>query len=62
MAEKLEAQARRQIETAFQQARAELQAVIFEQAIEKAEAKIREEISAEDQNRPVDDYLEKVVA
>ena len=41
---------------------AELQAVIFEKAIEKAEAKIKGEISAEDQDRLVDDYLEKVVA
>ena len=61
-AEKLEAHARRQIETAFEKARVELQGVILEKAIEKAEAKIREKISAEDQDRLVDDYLEKVVA
>jgi F-type H+-transporting ATPase subunit b len=61
-AEKLETHARRQIETAFERARAELQGVILEKAIEKAEAKIRENISAEDQVRLVDDYLEKVVA
>jgi F-type H+-transporting ATPase subunit b len=59
---KLEANAHRQIETAFERARAELQGVILEKAIEKAEAKIRENISAEDQDRLVDDYLEKVVA
>ena len=61
-AEKLEANAQRQIETAFERARAELQEVILEKAIEKAEAMIRESISAEDQDRLVDDYLEKVVA
>ena len=60
--EKLEANAHRQIETAFERARAELQGVILEKAIEKAEAKIRKNISAEDQDRLVDDYLEKVVA
>lgn len=61
-AEKLEAQVLRQIETAFERARVNLQGAILEKAIEKAEAKIREKISAEDQDRLVDDYLEKVVA
>ncbi len=61
-AEKLEAHAKRQIENAFERARGELQGVILEKALEKAEAKIRENISAEDQDRLVDDYLEKVVA
>lgn len=61
-AEKLEANARRQIENAFLRARAEIQEAILEKAMEKAEAAIRAHISAEDQTRLVDDYLEKVVA
>lgn len=61
-AEKLEANARRQIATAFERAKTELQGAILEKAIEKAEAKIMENISAEDQDRLVDEYLEKVVA
>lgn len=61
-AEKLEAHAQHQIENAFQRARAELQEAIIEKAMAKAETVIREHISAEDQARLVDEYLEKVVA
>jgi F-type H+-transporting ATPase subunit b len=61
-AEKLEANARRQIENAFERARAEVQEVILEKAMEKAEAAIRANITTDDQARLVDDYLEKVVA
>lgn len=61
-AEKLEDQARRQIEAAFERAKAELQEAILEKAIEKAEAKIKSKITPEDQERLVDDYLKKVVA
>ncbi len=60
--EKLEAHARRQIESAFDRARLEVKTAILEEAIVKAEATIRERISAEDQNSLVDDYLNKVVA
>lgn len=61
-AEKLEAHAQRQIENAFERAGSELQAVILEKAIEKAEAAIKKNISADDQDRLVNEYLEKVVA
>lgn len=61
-AEKLEAQAKRQIENAFQQAREQVQGEILGQVLVKAEAMIKEKISAEDQENLVNDYLEKVVA
>lgn len=61
-AEKLEAQAKRHIEHTFQQAKMKVHEEILEKAMAKAEAKIAEKISAEDQERLVDDYLEKVVA
>jgi F-type H+-transporting ATPase subunit b len=61
-AEKLEAHAQRQIENAIQRAREEVQEAIIEKAMAKAEALIRENISAEDQTKLVDEYLEKVVA
>jgi F-type H+-transporting ATPase subunit b len=61
-AEKLEANAQRQIENAYQRARAEIQETIIEKAMEKAEAAIREHISADDQAKLVNEYLEKVVA
>jgi F-type H+-transporting ATPase subunit b len=61
-AEKLEANAQRQIENAFQRARAEIREAIIEEAMAKAEAAIRKNISADDQAKLVDEYLEKVVA
>ena len=61
-AEKLQAQARRNIEHEFEQAKAELQKEIFEKSLAKAEDIIKGKISEEDQERIVDDYLKKVVA
>jgi F-type H+-transporting ATPase subunit b len=61
-AEKLEEKARRNIDHEFKQAKAQLQSEIIEQALEKAEKKIIEKISSDDQDRLVDEYLEKVVA
>lgn len=61
-AEKLQAQARRNIEHEFEQAKAELQKEIFEKSLVKAEEIIKGRISEEDQDRIVDDYLKKVVA
>ena len=61
-AEKLQAQARRNIEHEFEQAKAELQKEIFEKSLVKAEEIIKGKISDEDQDRIVDDYLKKVVA
>ncbi len=62
MAEKLKEQARKNIEHEFDQAKATLQAEIVESALKKAEQVIMEKITAEDQDKLVDEYLEKVVA
>jgi F-type H+-transporting ATPase subunit b len=59
-AEKLEADTKRRIEQAFARAREEVQGIIIGKAMEKAEVMIRGNISAADQERIVDDYLEKV--
>lgn len=61
-AEKLEIQALRNIEHEFKTAKAKLQEDILEKALVKAEEIIQERITAEDQDRLVDEYLEKVVA
>ncbi|MEN8245417.1 MAG: ATP synthase F0 subunit B [Thermodesulfobacteriota bacterium] len=61
-AEKLEEQAKRHIEHEFEAAREELQAEIMQKALVKAEEIIKTKISDEDQDRLVDEYLEKVVA
>jgi F-type H+-transporting ATPase subunit b len=61
-AEKLQVQARRNIEHEFEQAKLELQKEIFEKSLVKAEEIIKSKISGEDQNRIVDEYLKKVVA
>jgi F-type H+-transporting ATPase subunit b len=61
-AEKLQAQARRNIEYEFDQAKKQLQAEVLEKSLAKAEGIIKEKISADDQNRLVDEYLEKVEA
>jgi F-type H+-transporting ATPase subunit b len=62
MAEKLKEQARKNIDHEFENAKATLQAEIVEKALKKAEQLIREKITADDQNKLVDEYLEKVVA
>ncbi len=61
-ADRLEEQAKRNIEHEFESARRRLQEEIIEKAIAKAEEIVKEEISKEDQERLVDEYLEKVVA
>ena len=61
-AEKLQAQARRNIEHEFDQAKKQLQAEVLEKSLAKAEEILKEKISADDQNRLVDEYLEKVEA
>ena len=61
-AEKLKEQASKNIDHEFLQAKAELKAVIVEKALAKAEAIIKEKINSEDQDKLVDEYLEKVVA
>ena len=59
---KLEEQAKRHIEHEFKQAKNQLQEEILQVALVKAEEIIKAKISSEDQDRLVDDYLEKVVA
>ena len=59
-AEKLQVQARRNIEHEFKQAKLKLQEEIFETSLAKAEEIIIGKISGEDQDRLVDEYLRKV--
>ncbi|MGD8835574.1 MAG: ATP synthase F0 subunit B, partial [Desulfobacteraceae bacterium] len=61
-ADKLEEQAKKNIENEFKQAKEELQAEIVEKALVRAEQAVKEKISAQDQERLVDEYLAKVVA
>lgn len=61
-AEKLEEQARRSIEHEFKQAKLKLQEEILEKTLVKAEEIIKTKINEEDQEKLVDEYLEKVVA
>jgi F-type H+-transporting ATPase subunit b len=61
-ADKLKEQAQKNIAHEFQRAKLQLQAEIVEKALSKAEKIIQEQITAQDQNRLVDEYLQKVVA
>jgi F-type H+-transporting ATPase subunit b len=61
-AKKLKEQASKNIEAEFAQAKAELKAEIVEKALAKAEVIIRAKINSDDQDKLVDEYLEKVVA
>lgn len=61
-AERLKEQASKNIEYEFLQAKTELKAIIVEKALAKAEEIIKEKINSEDQEKMVDEYLEKVVA
>lgn len=61
-AEKLEDMAKRNIEQEFKTAKALLMQEISDKAMDKAEEVIKASISAEDQDKLVDEYLKKVVA
>jgi F-type H+-transporting ATPase subunit b len=61
-AEKLKEHAQKNISHQFEQAKLALQQQVVEKALARAEQLINEKISAEDQRRLVDEYLEKVVA
>ena len=61
-AEKLQTQARRNIEHEFKQAKFKLQEEIFESSLAKAEEILKGRISGDDQDRLVDEYLRKVEA
>ncbi|MGD9083082.1 MAG: ATP synthase F0 subunit B [Desulfobacterales bacterium] len=60
--EKLEEQARRNIEHEFKQAKIKLHQDILEKALVNAETLIKNKITSQDQDQLVDEYLEKVVA
>lgn len=60
--DKLQQQAQRNIEFEYRQAKANLQAEVLDEALSKAEALIRSGMTGDDQERLVDEYLEKVVA
>jgi len=60
--EKLEVQARRNIEHEFKKAKTKLQQDILEKALVNAETLIKDSITTQDQDKLVDEYLEKVVA
>ena len=61
-AEKLQSQARRNIEHEFERAKQQLQQEVLEKSLVKAEEIIKGKITAKDQNRLVDEYLAKVVS
>ncbi|MEJ2657769.1 MAG: ATP synthase F0 subunit B [Desulfobacterales bacterium] len=61
-AEKLEEQARRNIEHEFKRAKLELQQEILEKALQESEKIIKSKITVKDQEKLVDEYLDKVVA
>jgi F-type H+-transporting ATPase subunit b len=61
-AEKLRAQARRNIEHEFEKARQKLQQEVVESALHKAEESLKKEITARDQDKLIDEYINEVVA
>jgi F-type H+-transporting ATPase subunit b len=61
-AEKLQAQARRNIEHEFDKARQKLQQEVVESSLQKAEESLKKEITAQDQDKLIDEYINKVVA
>jgi F-type H+-transporting ATPase subunit b len=61
-AEKLRAQARRNIEHEFDKAKQKLQQEVVESSLQKAEERLKKEITAQDQDKLIDEYINKVVA
>lgn len=61
-AEKLQIQARRNIEHEFEQTKANLQREIFEKALTQAEGLLKQNVTSQDQAKLVEEYLQKVVA
>lgn len=59
---KLEEQAKKNIANEFKKAKSKLHEEILEQALVQAEDIIQNKITSKDQNKLVDEYLEKVVA
>ena len=61
-ADKLQVQAKRNIEHEFAKAKQKLQQEVVESSLLKAEESLKKEITAKDQDKLVDEYLDKVVA
>ncbi|MCK4984360.1 MAG: F0F1 ATP synthase subunit B [Desulfobacterales bacterium] len=61
-AEKLRAQARRNIEHEFEKAKQKLQQEVVESSLQMAEESLKKEITAQDQDKLIDEYINKVVA
>ena len=61
-AEKLQSQARRNIEHEFERAKQQLQQEVLAKSLVKAEEIIKGKITSKDQERLVDEYLAKVVS
>jgi len=61
-ADKLQAQAQKNIESEIQRVKVRLQAEILDKALAKAEVLVKEKVTADDQEKLVDEYLAKVVA
>jgi F-type H+-transporting ATPase subunit b len=61
-AEKLRAQARRNIEHEFDKAKQKLQQEVVESSLQMAEESLKKEITAQDQDKLIDEYINKVVA
>ena len=61
-AEKLQAQARRNIEHEFDKAKQKLQQEVVESSLQMAEESLKKEITAQDQDKLIDEYINKVVA
>ncbi|MCF8111056.1 MAG: ATP synthase F0 subunit B [Desulfobacteraceae bacterium] len=60
-ANKLEEQATKNIEREFAQAKLQLETEVFAKAVEKAEQKLRQVTTPDDQEKLVQEYLDKVV-
>jgi len=60
-AEKLQDQAKRNIEHEFAKAKQKLQQEVVESSLQKAEESLKKKITAQDQDKLVDEYLIKVV-
>ena len=61
-AEKLQIQARRNIEHEFEQTKATLHRENFEKALTRAEELLKQNVTSQDQTQLVEEYLQKVVA
>jgi F-type H+-transporting ATPase subunit b len=61
-AEKLRIQARRNIEHEFDKAKQKLQQEVVESSLQMAEESLKKEITNQDQDKLIDEYINKVVA